>query len=312
MSAWLVAAVAMLFGADLGLPTGPRWARVRDVLTIGAVAGVVTVLVVRELWVLLGVAAVALVLEKVAPRKHLPVLTAEKLRGASFSLLATVVQIVLPTLVLAAAYRTLPPLDGMAAQGVPIWLQVVVLLLVNDLKNYAVHRIEHNVGLLWRFHKLHHAALEVSYFTPRDHPSYTIEKFFTNFAMMYVLGPDLDASLIMWTIYASIQGLNHSNIDFPRWRDDKIPWWGYLISTPNYHAWHHTIHCGYDKNLADTFPFIDRIFGTAEAPRGNPREWVFGVEEHERLPASGLGQILSPFHRYQPASRPSPVRRLST
>jgi sterol desaturase/sphingolipid hydroxylase (fatty acid hydroxylase superfamily) len=311
MSAWLAAAVAVLFGLDLLLPSAQRWARVRDVLTIVAATGVIAVLVVRQLWLLLGVAAVALLLENIIPRKRLPVLTSEKLRGASFSLLATLVQIVLPMLVLAAAYRTLPPLDGMAANDVPTWLQVVVLLVVNDLKNYAVHRIEHNVGLLWRFHKLHHAAHEVSYFTPRDHPSYNIEKFFTNFAMMYVLGPDLDASLIMWTIYASIQALNHSNIDFPHWRGDKIPWWGYVISTPNYHAWHHTVHCGYDKNLADTFPFIDLIFGTAELPRGNPGEWTFGVEERELLPASAIGQILSPFHHYQPAARPSPLRRAS-
>jgi sterol desaturase/sphingolipid hydroxylase (fatty acid hydroxylase superfamily) len=78
----------------------------------------------------------------------------------------------------------------------------------------------------------------------------------------------------------------HSNV---RWRLGPLEW---LIATPAFHHWHHTVGEQRDRNYAPMLPWIDRIFGTYHLPRN---EWPSGYGIEARLPASLGAQLMYPL-----------------
>ncbi len=54
----------------------------------------------------------------------------------------------------------------------------------------------------------------------------------------------------------------HSNL---RWRLGPVEW---LIATPGFHHWHHTLRGPRDRNYASMLPWMDWIFGTYYLPEG--------------------------------------------
>ena len=179
--------------------------------------------------------------------------------------------------------------------GTPLLVQALVFLLVLDLKDYWMHRLQHVVVFFWRFHKIHHASEEVSILAAtRDHLSYWVEQFVTNGIIILGLGVNAYAVLLAFLAKGLVNTLNHTNVDFPKLQAG-FPWWAYVVSTPNYHAWHHTVTCRKDGNLADVFPLWDIVFGTFERPRGSSANWEFGLDEKERLPDRLVEQLWYPI-----------------
>src|SRR3954454_12476703 len=53
----------------------------------------------------------------------------------------------------------------------PLWAQGLIALLLGDLGVYAIHRLQHTVPWLWRFHAVHHSAEEMDWLVGlRFHP----------------------------------------------------------------------------------------------------------------------------------------------
>jgi sterol desaturase/sphingolipid hydroxylase (fatty acid hydroxylase superfamily) len=85
-------------------------------------------------------------------------------------------------LVLWALLRFSHWLDGMvpsdfrqAVAAQPWWLQVLEVVVLSDLIIYWGHRLQHRVGLLWRFHAVHHSAEHLDWLAAhREHPLDTI------------------------------------------------------------------------------------------------------------------------------------------
>ena len=77
----------------------------------------------------------------------------------------------------------------------------------------------------------------------------------------------------------------HANV---RWRFGPLEW---LVSTPAFHHWHHTLAQPRDRNYASMLPFIDRIFGTHYLPKQWPS--AYGIDA--TLPSSLAGQLLYPL-----------------
>ena len=93
----------------------------------------------------------------------------------------------------------------------------------------------------------------------------------------------------------------HANL---RWRFGPLEW---LVSTPAFHHWHHTLSGPINRNYSSTLPWLDRIFGTHYLPK----EWpaAYGIED--KLPDSLTDQFLYPLQkpvrvmRSSAASQPS-------
>jgi len=169
---------------------------------------------------------------------------------------------------------------AVAAQ--PLWLQMIAVILLSDFCIYWAHRLQHRVGFLWRFHRVHHSAEHMDWLAAhREHPLDTIYTVSIINLPGFILGFPLEvmAGFIafrgLWAIYI------HSNVRLP------LGPLRVLIGSPELHHWHH------DKardagNYANLSPIMDKIFGTYTCPDHEPE--AFGLAE--KFPRTYVGQLL--------------------
>lgn len=175
------------------------------------------------------------------------------------------------------------------AQGLPFIIELLLALILVDLFQYAAHRFFHSHNYLWRFHAVHHSTQHMDWLAgSRTH---FVDIFVTrsmSFIPLYVMGFSsltFNISIIFLAVHAV---LIHANTSI------KFGFLKYLITTPQYHHWH---HCEdpkyYGKNFAVLFPFIDKIFGTYYLPGD---VWPSGTGLHEAaFPKGFIKQTIYPF-----------------
>jgi sterol desaturase/sphingolipid hydroxylase (fatty acid hydroxylase superfamily) len=174
-------------------------------------------------------------------------------------------------------------------QALPFALELLLLMLVADLIQYAVHRAMHEWPPLWRFHAVHHSIKTLDWLAgSRLHVGEVLLMRTLVLAPIYVLGFSrgvIDAYIVIIGFQAV---LNHCNVNL------RLGWLEWLLVTPNFHHWHHSQqHEALDRNYAGQFAFIDHLFGTAvRAPERWPSR--YGVL-HDEVPPGFWRQLLYPF-----------------
>jgi sterol desaturase/sphingolipid hydroxylase (fatty acid hydroxylase superfamily) len=185
-----------------------------------------------------------------------------------------------------------------AVAGWPIWARAAAALVVSEIGFYWGHRWTHEIPFLWRFHSVHHHPSQVYFLiSARAHP---IDNVFTRLCGLipvYVLGlatpltPAGGAVSALLVLLLTLWGfLIHANL---RWRLGPLEW---VISTPAFHHWHHTLAEPRDRNFASMLPCMDWIFGTYHLPRN---QWPSAYGTEAALPTSLVGQLVYPV-RLQP------------
>lgn len=178
-----------------------------------------------------------------------------------------------------------------AIQSWPIWLQFILAVFCADLFQAGLHRIYHNVPLLWRFHAVHHSSRHMDWLAgSRIH---LIEILLTRSAVLtplVVLGfsaPAINAYVILVGIQAV---LAHANLRI------NFGWLEYVLVTPRYHHWHHARHVDYmDVNYAIHLPLVDMLMGTFKRPPANVWPEEYGVMKLETVPTGIMAQTLMPL-----------------
>ena len=179
----------------------------------------------------------------------------------------------------------IPASFSVAVGNQPVWLQAIEVLFFSDLLIYWAHRLQHRVGFLWRFHKVHHSAENLDWLAAhREHPIDSIYTVGIINLPAFILGFDLQALAAVvafrgiWAIYI------HSNVRLPL-GPLKV-----LIGSPELHHWHHSVERD-AGNYANISPLMDKLFGTYTCPPKEPDR--FGIEEE--FPTSYFGQLLRPL-----------------
>ncbi len=165
------------------------------------------------------------------------------------------------------------------------WLQAIEVVILSDFIIYWGHRLQHKIGFLWRFHKVHHSAGHLDWLAAhREHPLDSIYTVGLINLPAFILGFPLEtlAGLIafrgIWAIYI------HSNIRLPLPGPIKM-----LVGSPELHHWHHDLNRD-AGNYANISPLMDMIFGTYTDPGREPE--AFGIKEE--FPQNYIGQMLHP------------------
>lgn len=146
------------------------------------------------------------------------------------------------------------------ADYMPIVLQFLVVVLLDDLLSYWSHYLRHRVRFLWYFHAVHHSQERLNPFsTKRFHP---LENLFDKVAIKWLPLAMLGSSVEVWVMYylldAAWDYFIHSNL-----RISLGPFRKWIVG-PQYHRVHHSRLAEHvDKNFADRFVIWDRLFGTA-------------------------------------------------
>jgi len=151
-------------------------------------------------------------------------------------------------------------------------LSVVMVILVQDLWGYIVHRALHTVPVLWAMHSLHHSAETLSLITGARH-FWLEDAIHTSFlpvlGIIFKIPPDVLATVTVF--YMVPEALVHTNVHLSLGR------FALIINSPQYHRIHHSVEPEHqDKNFCRLLPLFDVIFGTA---------WKPGKDE---FPATGL------------------------
>jgi sterol desaturase/sphingolipid hydroxylase (fatty acid hydroxylase superfamily) len=173
-----------------------------------------------------------------------------------------------------------------AVLALPFAIRFIVFLLLVDFFTYWVHRLMHSRHV-WRVHKWHHS------------PTY-----------MYWLAGNRASVLqlgLMLYVYVSFDGLLFDAAAGPLaafiaafttlwndWLHVNVPWGSrwveWFVTTPRYHRIHHSDDpAHYEKNLAGTFPIMDRLFGTYFDPDKARTLSGFGIKERVHPARMALG-----------------------
>jgi sterol desaturase/sphingolipid hydroxylase (fatty acid hydroxylase superfamily) len=254
-------------------------------------------------WFLLNVLVLALLfvpMERVFRRRDQPIFRPEWQTDLThFAMSHLLVQVtVLLTLVPATVLFAwaVHPAVQQAMRGQPLLLQVVEVVIVADLTEYAVHRAFHRVPWLWRFHEVHHSARTLDWLAAsRLHLVDIVVTRGLSFVPLYVLG-FAPGAVYGYLVFVSFHAVFiHTNV---RFRFRAIEW---LLVTPRFHHWHHAAAPeAVDRNFAIHLPLIDRLFGTSYFPDGRwPDAYGLGGRT---LPDGWLRHLAWPFRRTEPVA----------
>jgi len=137
-------------------------------------------------------------------------------------------------------------------------------ILIFDFSYYWLHRAQHTIGWLWRYHAVHHADPNVSALTTSRH--HWLEDVFRFLPIILPLSIIFgnQASMPLWALV--IPGLYGI---FIHWNTSlRMSLISNIIVTPWYHRIHHSLQPEHhNKNYAIFFPFWDVLFKTAHFAR---------------------------------------------
>jgi len=143
----------------------------------------------------------------------------------------------------------------------PGWLGVPVTLVLLDLVSYGWHRANHRVGLLWRFHQVHHSDPTFTASTGvRFHPGELLLSLPVRLGAVVLLGTPAAAVLVFEVVFTFANLLEHGDVDLPR-RGERLL--DRVLVTPALHRRHHTRRAPErDTNFGTIFSAWDRMLGT--------------------------------------------------
>jgi sterol desaturase/sphingolipid hydroxylase (fatty acid hydroxylase superfamily) len=179
-------------------------------------------------------------------------------------------------------------LAGLFGVRLPAWpiadalASFVAGFLLLDLLQYVMHRCQHAVPFLWRFHALHHSDPDVDVTTSvRHHPIEYLIAAAVYWLAVLVLGLPAVVVLSHAAAVFVAAAITHGNVSLPEWLERLLrP----VVITVDLHLVHHSIEFSrVNWNYGAVLSIWDRLFGTyAQISRARRERLVFGVRELPR------------------------------
>jgi sterol desaturase/sphingolipid hydroxylase (fatty acid hydroxylase superfamily) len=176
----------------------------------------------------------------------------------------------------------------------PKFLETVLAVILLDYTLYLWHVLTHKAPFLWRFHKIHHADLDLSASTAiRFHFAEMAISVVFRAGQILVIGVSPKA-LEIWQplLFLSIF-FHHSNVRLPKRFEENLE---LFVVTPRLHGIHHSAEEGeQNSNWSSGLTVWDFLHGTFR--RDIPQnEITIGLKEFDSSEKVGLERILfEPF-----------------
>ena len=238
--------------------------------------------------------------EQDSPRRFVRNLTLAGLSAAAVQIAERPVTVPLARVVARRRLGLLPLLR------LPSGIELAASLALMDYTLYVWHMMTHRVPFLWRFHRVHHADLDMDATTAiRFHLGEFVLSAPFRAAQILLIGVGPDA-LALWQRLTLLEVLfHHSNLRLPIALERRLV---RAVVTPRMHGIHHSVVPGEtDANWSSGLTLWDRLHGTLKL--NVPQDEVtIGVPECRRPQDVTLPRLLAmPFGRQRRAGRP-PVR----
>jgi sterol desaturase/sphingolipid hydroxylase (fatty acid hydroxylase superfamily) len=143
----------------------------------------------------------------------------------------------------------------------PRWVEVLVTVAFMDFMLYVWHLLNHEVPLLWRFHRVHHSDLNMDVSTAtRFHIGELAISAVIKISLIFFLGASPLGVLIFEGALVLCAQFHHSSLKVPRWLE-TIFW--ILFVPPSMHRIHHSVVIKErNTNYGTIFSTWDRWLGT--------------------------------------------------
>ncbi len=143
----------------------------------------------------------------------------------------------------------------------PSWGKLLGGLLLMDLTFYYWHRINHEVGILWRFHSVHHVDPDLDVSTSfRFHLGEILYSSAFRALQVIVIGVSIKTYVIYELVFQIATVFHHSNFRLPIQIERAL---NYVFVTPRMHGIHHSVvRNEVNSNYSVVFRLWDRLHNT--------------------------------------------------
>ena len=169
-------------------------------------------------------------------------------------------------------------------------LAAIVGFLIYDLRGYILHRVFHEVPLLWRLHRTHHSDEKVDASTAlRNHPGEAAVVSLVTVLFVQFFGVPPVAILAHFMIMQVLDFWHHANIRaFPGQRR-----FGLIFNIPEFHEVHHSAtRAQHDSNYGSILSIWDRMFGTLIDDPALEGRMEYGLDKEYWNHPSTVGSLL--------------------
>jgi sterol desaturase/sphingolipid hydroxylase (fatty acid hydroxylase superfamily) len=145
----------------------------------------------------------------------------------------------------------------------PAWVAIPAAVAFLDLVSYGWHRANHRVGLLWRFHRVHHSDTRFTVSTAmRFHPGELVLSLPVRLLAVTLLGVPVLGVVIFEMLFTMANFLEHGDIDYPGALERRLQ---RLLVTPALHRRHHGDRVEeLGSNFGTILSLWDRVLRTYE------------------------------------------------
>lgn len=149
--------------------------------------------------------------------------------------------------------------------GLGGWPEIIITLVVFDCWDYWMHRANHRLRFLWRFHKAHHSDMEIDVTTAsRFHIGELLITNGVKGVMILLWGPSLMGIVVFEISLTAASQFHHGNLNIPLMPQNRLE---NGVVTPRMHRCHH-VYEGRCRvgNYSTIFSIWDRLFRTYYRP----------------------------------------------
>jgi sterol desaturase/sphingolipid hydroxylase (fatty acid hydroxylase superfamily) len=175
---------------------------------------------------------------------------------------------------------TIIPAPGMWPTSWPFPLQVLAAILIADLGITLVHLASHKVGVLWRFHAVHHSITRFYGLNGlMKHPLHQTVEMAAGVAPLILLGLPVEVASALALAVAIQLLLQHSNADY------RVGPAKYVLALNEGHRFHHLKWAGIGDVNFGLFTLIwDHLLRT------------YSYDAHRRFDSTQLGMAAKPHY----------------
>ncbi|MBF6140805.1 sterol desaturase family protein [Nocardia farcinica] len=211
----------------------------------------------------------------------------------------TVHTVVNETLVLGSvaaipALAALLPGTGIWPHSWPFVIQVLVAILIADLGITLAHYASHHIGVLWRFHAVHHSVTRCYGLNGlMKHPLHQTIEMIAGVTPLLLAGIPVPVAAALALAVAVQLLLQHSNADY------RVGPLKHVLALNEGHRFHHLKWAGVGDVNFGLFTLIwDHLLGTySYDPRRRFTSDDLGMAAKPHYPVGYLAQLAEPFRK---------------